>query len=145
MPIIEVNLPASLLRTIRIFAEYEEMDFDTFILWAVAEKIGELKAHLVDVALAKGFGEPTLVQRYPTILSVTPNDDFTLKIVFEKGFEGVFDVKPLIHRVGIFSGLDVPERFKTVKVAENGDSVEWGGGEITIGADTLFNKILFGD
>ena len=144
MPFIEVNFPVSLLRTILLFAEYEETDTNTFLLWAVAEKVGELKSKLVEKALAGGMGEPFLVQRYPTIVSVTPNEDFTLKIVFDGGIEGVFDVKPLIKRDGIFSGLDIPERFNTVKVAENGDFIDWGG-EITIGADTLFNKILFKD
>ena len=141
MSVIDVNLPPVLLRSIRIFAEREEIDINTFILWALSEKIGEIKGQIIDKALRQ---ELELVQVYPILQEVVAQDNFTLHIKFDSGLEGTLDVKPLIQREGVFSGLDDPKRFKNVKISDDGDHIYWSE-EITIGADTIFNKILFGD
>jgi hypothetical protein len=38
---------------------------------------------------------------YPSIKEVIPRDDYTLLLVFENGWTGVLNMKP-IHDVGVF-------------------------------------------
>jgi hypothetical protein len=142
MPIIEVDLPLGLLRDIRILAKYHGVDTNTFILWAIAEKIGEVKGSIIDEVLKNEMddSEP-LLQNYPSIQKATPSDEFILNIVFEDGLEGQFNAKPLIIRDGVFSRLSDPEIFKTVKVAENGKYIYWDK-DITLGSDTIYIQIL---
>jgi hypothetical protein len=146
MPTFEVDLPIGLLGDIHRFAEYQETDVDSFILWAVAEKVGELKGAIIDKALNTEINtSETPIQRIPTIKNVTPLDDFVLQIEMEGGLAGIFDMKPLIRREGVFKVLENLETFKTVKIAENGDYILWesdlADNEVTIGADTIYAKI----
>ena len=147
---IRVKLPASLLRDIKRYAEYDNTDVNTFFLLAVAEKIGGVKQIISDraIQLAKDNIE-SLIQNYPTIEEVIPQEDFILHFKFEGGLEGDYDMKPLIQRKGVFTVLANPDRFKTVKVAENGDYIQWveefTKEEIALGADTLYAQIWHTD
>jgi hypothetical protein len=43
-----IDFPESLMSDVNFYAEREDTDFDSFILWAVAEKVGELKYKLIE-------------------------------------------------------------------------------------------------
>jgi len=145
MPVIEVNMPSFLLRDISHAAYYYEIETDTYILMALAEKIGEFKNMLVEKALKENlWDEETLNQKLPSILKVAALDDFKVHIEFATGLEGDYDVQPLINRGGIFSALANPIIFSSVKIGEGGAYIEWYG-DITIGGDTLFATILLLD
>lgn len=59
---------------------------------------------------------------YQAVVSVCANDDFSLRVVFEDGAEGVLDVKPYLS-FGVFKKIRGIEQFKRVRVAF--DTVEW--------------------
>jgi hypothetical protein len=150
MPVIEVKLPSRLVRDIKHLAENDDTDLNTFILLAVAEKIGALKQIIFDRAIQQEkVNIESLVQKYPPIKKVIPQEDFILHFEFESGLEGTFDMKPVIHREGVFSVLSDPAVFKTLKVADNGDYIQWveprTNEVISIGADTLYAQIWRSD
>ena len=126
MPDFELDLPAFLLRDLRQFADYNEMSIDNLVLWAVAEKIGELKSLIIERVLKEETYPPEFISdNYPKIISVTPEPNYILHYGMEGGLEGKFDMKELIQQIGVFSVLIDPILFATVKVAEYGDSLEW--------------------
>ena len=79
MSVIEVSLPNGLLRDLRYFVEKNDIDIDSFVLWAVAEKMGELKYVIVSEALRERLGKlDPLIQRYPTIKKIIAHENFIL-------------------------------------------------------------------
>jgi hypothetical protein len=67
----------------------------------------------------------SLVQGSATIKKIIAQYDFILHFEFEIGLEGTFDMKPLIQHDLVFKILADPEIFKTIKVVDNGDSLQW--------------------
>jgi hypothetical protein len=60
--------------------------------------------------------------------------------VFQDGYEGVVDLRPILSKGGVFRPLQDPARFAQVKVDEFGHSVGWvddDGYEIDLSADGL--------
>ena len=51
MPVIELDFPNGLYRDIKKFSNHHGTDFESFVLWATSEKVGELKFYSV----AKGL------------------------------------------------------------------------------------------
>ncbi len=62
---------------------------------------------------------------YQAIVSVRPNDDFSLTVAFEDGAEGVLDMKPYLD-FGVFKKIKGLEQFKRVRIAF--DTIEWESG-----------------
>jgi hypothetical protein len=61
--LILIDLPEGLIQEITMFAEQQDTDFDSFILWAISEKIGELKhAWIVDSRKNPKMARPTRVE-----------------------------------------------------------------------------------
>jgi len=63
-----------------------------------------------------------------------------VKLVFDDGYEGVVDLRPIIARGRIFTYLQSPENFKKMQVEEYGHHISWvddSGNEIDFGADSL--------
>lgn len=59
---------------------------------------------------------------YRSVVSVRPNEDFSLAVVFEDGAQGILDMKPYLD-FGVFKKLKNLEQFKRVRIAF--DTVEW--------------------
>jgi hypothetical protein len=59
---------------------------------------------------------------YQAVVSVRPNKDFSLAVVFEDGAEGVLDMKPYLD-FGVFKKIKNFEQFQRVRIAF--DTVEW--------------------
>ncbi|MCL5278310.1 MAG: DUF2442 domain-containing protein [Planctomycetes bacterium] len=59
---------------------------------------------------------------YQAVVSVRPNEDFSLFVAFEDGIEGVLDMTPYLN-FGVFKKLNDFEQFKRVRIAF--DTVEW--------------------
>jgi hypothetical protein len=62
---------------------------------------------------------------YPAVVSVRPNEDFSLVVAFDDGVEGVLDMTPYLD-FGVFRRLKDLEQFKRVRIAF--DTVEWDCG-----------------
>jgi hypothetical protein len=74
------------------------------------------------------------------MVSVSPVIHGVLKIVWTDGYEGVVDLRPLLARGKIFTYLQTPANFETVKLGEHGHSICWlddKGYEIDLSADSL--------
>ena len=76
----------------------------------------------------------------PRMQSVSPVIHGVLKIVWNDGYEGVVDLRPLLARGKIFTYLQTPSNFEKVKLGEYGHFVYWtndGGYQIDLSADSL--------
>ena len=76
---------------------------------------------------------PHIVEAHPVIHGV-------LKIAFDDGYIGIIDLRPLIAKGKVFSWLNSPSHFASVKVDEFGHSVSWlddRGYTIDLSADSL--------
>jgi hypothetical protein len=76
----------------------------------------------------------------PRIKTAEPIIPGVLKLVFQDGYEGVVDLRPILSKGGVFRALLDPARFAQVKVDEFGHSVGWvddDGYEIDLSADGL--------
>ena len=59
---------------------------------------------------------------YQAVVSVCPNEDFSLAVVFEDGAAGVLDMSPYLD-FGVFKRLRDLEQFKQVRIAF--DTIAW--------------------
>lgn len=62
---------------------------------------------------------------YPAVCEVTPNEDFSLKLVLENGEQRILDMKPYLD-FGVFKRIRDYESFKRARVAF--DTIEWDEG-----------------
>ena len=62
---------------------------------------------------------------YPSVIAVTPQDDYILDITFNNGESGTLDMKPYLS-FGIFSRIKDYTSFE--KVSVDFDTVEWESG-----------------
>ena len=62
---------------------------------------------------------------YPAICEVTPNEDFSLKVMLDNGETRLLDMKPYLD-FGVFKKLRNYEKFKLARVAF--DTIEWDEG-----------------
>jgi len=60
------------------------------------------------------------------IKKAEPNKDYTLKLTFTNGQEGIFDVKPYLGFGSVFKEIHNPVMFQSVKV--NHGTIEWANG-----------------
>lgn len=80
------------------------------------------------------------MKKLPRITSAQPVIHGVLKLVFDDGYEGVIDLRPLIASGGVFEWLRNAENFSKLAVEEYGHSISWiddTGYEIDLGADSL--------
>uniref|UniRef100_UPI0040576325 DUF2442 domain-containing protein n=1 Tax=Candidatus Electronema sp. TaxID=2698783 RepID=UPI0040576325 len=70
----------------------------------------------------------------PRVENAVPDNDYTVKIVFDNGEEKLFDVKPYLEK-GIFQELKNMQIFKTVRPVMG--SIQWKNGQ-DFCPDTLY-------
>ena len=83
------------------------------------------------------------MKKLPRITSAEAVIHGVLKIVWNDGYEGVVDLRPVIDRGRIFTYLQLPEDFRKFTVEEFGHSIGWideAGEEIDFGSDNLRRK-----
>jgi hypothetical protein len=76
----------------------------------------------------------------PRMVSVAPVIQGVLKIVWDDGYEGVVDLRPLLAKGKIFTYLQTWPNFEKVNLGEYGQSIYWideKGYEIDLSADSL--------
>jgi hypothetical protein len=76
----------------------------------------------------------------PRMISVSPVIHGVLKIVWNDGYEGVVDLRPLLARGKIFTFLQKPSNFDKVELGEYGHFIYWlddEGYQIDLSADSL--------
>ncbi len=73
----------------------------------------------------------------PTVINVTPENDYKLNLRFDNGETKLFDVKPYI-KGSWFGELKNPSYFKTVR--PNGFNIEWANGQDICPDDLYFNS-----
>ena len=75
----------------------------------------------VEYYLSKGFDEKTAIyfaNGRKQIVTVFPNDDFTLTIGFDNGEKRLYDVRPLLKKGTVFESFADIENFKRVYIDE---------------------------
>jgi hypothetical protein len=80
------------------------------------------------------------MKKLPRIISAEPVIHGVLKLVFNDGYEGVIDLRPLIARGRVFTWLQKQKNFQKVQIEEHGHHIFWTndkGQEIDLGADSL--------
>jgi hypothetical protein len=70
----------------------------------------------------------------PRVVTVIPNDDYTLNIKFENGEEKIFNIRPFLN-FGVFKELKDLSYFKKVKPFMG--TISWPDGQ-DICPDTLY-------
>ena len=65
------------------------------------------------------------LMKYPAVESVIPKEGFVLEVTFDNNESGVLDMKPYLA-FGVFKRIQVPEKFKKVKISF--DTIEWESG-----------------
>jgi hypothetical protein len=70
----------------------------------------------------------------PRVIRVKPADNYTLRIVFTNGEEGIFDVKPYLDK-GIFNELKDPAIFNSAR--PDGLGIEWSN-MVSLCPDTVY-------
>lgn len=76
----------------------------------------------------------------PRIVSVSPVIHGVLKIVWNDGYQGVVDLRPLLEGGKIFTYLQKPSNFDKVELGEYGHFIYWlddKGYQIDLSADSL--------
>ena len=80
------------------------------------------------------------MKKLPRIETVELVIHGVLKIVFQDGYAGVVDLRPLIAKGMIFTWLQKPDNFSAFQVEEYGHALSWfdaDGYEIDLSADGL--------
>lgn len=81
----------------------------------------------VEYYLSKGC-DRTIAEYYASgrkkILSVKPNADFTLLLVFDNGEKRLLDIKPMLEKGGVFSPFREYSNFERVYL-DDCNSVSW--------------------
>lgn len=78
-------------------------------------------ANTVEYYRSKGFDEKTaayFANGQKRVVSVIPNDDFTLTISFDNGEKRLYDVRPFLKKGTVFETFMNIENFKRVYVDE---------------------------
>ena len=76
----------------------------------------------------------------PRIIAAEPVIRGVVKLVFNDGYEGVVDLRPLITQGRVFKCLQKPKNFLKLQLEEYGHHIFWiddRGQEIDLGADGL--------
>lgn len=73
---------------------------------------------------------------YPSVVKVTPQDNFILIIAFSNGKNGTLDMKPYLN-FGIFNKLKDRKLFEKVYVSF--DTIEWESGA-DLDPEFVYNK-----
>lgn len=74
------------------------------------------------------------------IVQVTPQDNYSLEILFEDGVKGIVNIAELVEFTGVFAPLKAPEYFAQVKVDPDLFTVCWPNGA-DLDPDVLYSKI----
>jgi len=78
---------------------------------------------------------------YSSVKTVTPEEDYTLRITFENGKSGLLDIKPMLS-FGVFQRIMDCEVFKRVRVAF--DTIEWDCG-VDLDPEFVYTKCTLED
>jgi hypothetical protein len=70
----------------------------------------------------------------PRVKKVTPNTNYTVRLIFDNGEEGIFDVKPYLDK-GVFKELKDLHVFNSVKPVMG--TIQWKNGQ-DFCPDTLY-------
>lgn len=77
---------------------------------------------------------------YPAVISVSPGENYTIRVVFDNGEQGVLDMKPYLD-FGVFQRLKDVALFKQARIAF--DTVEWPSGA-DLDPEFVYEKCLKG-
>jgi hypothetical protein len=76
---------------------------------------------------------------YPSVTSVSAQDNYQLGITFNNGERGVLDMKPYLD-FGVFQKLKETNYFSNVSVAF--DTVEWSDVEVDLDPEFVYEKSI---
>lgn len=80
------------------------------------------------------------MSRVLRLTAVDPVIQGVLRLVWDDGYEGVLDLRPVISRGKLLAPLQDPATFAKVQLDPHGHGISWrgpDGNDIDFGADTL--------
>lgn len=61
----------------------------------------------------------------PRIRFASPVISGVLKVVWDDGYEGIVDLRPILSQGKVFAFLNDPDRFRQLEIGDHGSSVFW--------------------
>jgi hypothetical protein len=134
MQTISIQLPQEVVQQGQFYAEKKGESLEEFIVKGITEDIKFLVEY---EKMMKDMEN----EKYVRIVECKPLDNFSLRIKYDDGIEGIYDMNPSIQEGGVFAPLSDLEFFKKVDIVGDGDYISWPG-EIEIGADSIYEDVL---
>jgi hypothetical protein len=119
---------------IHIYAGKKGITVEEFVIMLISDAIYHLQ---MTEKLQKDLRD----WRIPRLIEVIPLEGYSLKVKFEGGFEGEYDMKTFIQQGGVFSALTDFKFFSHVSIGGNGDYIYWTD-EIDIRADSIYFTVM---
>ena len=132
--IIQIHLENVTLQQLQYCAEKRKLTIEEFILRLITKSISNIN-------LAEQLERDLEEWGKSQLLEISPLDDFSIKVKFGSGLEGIYDLKPSIKQGGVFSALSDNKFFKKVEIGGFGDYITWPG-DIEIGMDTIYKTVM---
>ena len=131
--VVSIHLPDEIIQQIQVFRR--EKTIPEFIVALVTEG---LKSRKLSEEIWQTFEEWNATLK---IISVIPMEPYSLRVKFEDGLEGEFDMKPTIQNGDEFSALASFDYFQKAAIGENGNSIIWSD-EIRMRATEIYETIM---
>ena len=135
MPDLEIKIPPSLMEKIELLAAHDEIDVNTWMLLAIAERVGAQKEKIFQRVMSSERHNReqyekirAWLQKQPLILDVKANDDITITVIFDDGMSGIFDMKGRIDDESVFRYLHDLDVFRQVHIENEGKNITWSYG-----------------
>jgi hypothetical protein len=132
---ITIQLSKELAQLLRFYTEMKGMTVEEFVVALISKT---MKQFQTSEKVLKDLAD----WKFPRLIEVTPLDDFSLKIKFEDGLEGKYDLRLSIQQGGVFSALSNFSFFKQVSIGGNGSYIYWPD-EIDIDGRSIYWVVLF--
>jgi hypothetical protein len=132
---ISIQLSKELAQQLRIYAEMKGNTVEEFVVVLISKSIKQFQ---ISEKVFKSLAD----WKFPRLIEVTPLDDFSLKVKFEDGLEGKYDLRLSIQQGGVFSALADFSLFKQVSIGGNGNYIYWPD-EIDIDRTSIYWSVLF--
>jgi hypothetical protein len=130
--LIAVHLPDEIIRQVNAYKKFRTIE-DHIVQLVVQD----IKENQREAEVWRAFEE----WRPSKLIEVIPLENFSLKVRFDDGTAGEYDMKPSIQRGGVFFALSDLAFFQKVSIGGMGNFIFWPD-EIEIGADTIYEKVM---
>jgi len=132
--IVHIPLPKEILQRVQAHAVKNGESIEEFIANLVTDIIHRYQ---IQEKIHKDFDE----WKAPLLIQVISLNDHSLKVKFDDGLEGVYEMKSHILKGGVFYALDEMDFFNKVTIKGNGSYIAWSN-KIEIDADSIYATVM---